>query len=222
MQEENTKIQKMVYLKCESGFYSDTNGSYMSTLPINQYAAIIKEENDYYKVRIDGVIGYIRISDTKRLTNTFIVSDLSRQIVKVFKNNEEVYRAHIISGRKSMQTDLGKYKIGHKIKGYQLTSTNYVNYWMQYNGNEGYHDAQWQKDRYFVEVAKDAYERFSQGISRTYPLNHGSHGCDNLMLIDAEKIFNIINVGDDVLIIVSNNFVKDDLISRREKVKILV
>ena len=219
---EDIKIQKMVYLPNESDFYSDTNNSYITTLPKNQYAAVIKEENSYYKVRIDGIVGYIKKEDTKKLSNTFIVSDLGRQLVRVFKNNKEVYRAHIISGRKSMQTDLGKFKIGHHIKDYQLTPDYRVNYWMQYNGDEGYHDAYWQKVKYFFEVANDAYERFSMGQSRTYPFSHGSHGCNNLMSEDAEAIFYLTEVGDDVLIIESNDLAYSVLICKQEKVKKLV
>ena len=219
---EDMIIQKMVYLPNESVFYRDINNSYITTLPKNQFAAVIKEENSYYKVRIDGIIGYVKKDDTKKLTNTFIVSDLGRQIVRVYKNNKEVFRAHIISGRKSMQTDLGKFKIGHHIKDYQLTPDYRVDFWMQYNGDEGFHDAYWQAIKNFFEVADDAYERFSMGQSRTYPFKYGSHGCDNLTHDDAEIIFNIIDVGDDVLIIESNDLAYSVLICKQQKVKKLV
>ena len=220
----NLNVIKMVYLTSDSALY-DENKTYLITLPMYQYAKVISEDNSYYKINIDGIIGYIEKNNTKLLSNTFIVSDLGRQIVKVFKNNKEVYRAHIISGRKSMQTDLGIYKIGHKVKDYQLTSDNFVKYWIQYNGNEGYHDASWQKDKYFMEVAKNAYDNYNQGKLTTYPANHGSHGCNNLKLIDAKKIYDLVNVGDNVLVIKPNNLNKNQiigLINSQEKVKKLV
>lgn len=218
--EEDTLTKKMVYLTTSDYFYRDTNGTYMSILPEHQYASVIKEEHGYYKVRIDGVIGYINKRNTKDLTNTFIVSDLGRQICRVFKNNKEVYRAHIISGRQSMPTDLGVYKIGHKMRNYQLTQDNFVEYWMQYNGNEGYHDASWQKDSYFTEVSKKAYDNYMAGKILTYPACHGSHGCDNLKVNDAQIIYDLISVGDDVLIISPNSLMRDRLISELNNIKL--
>ncbi len=217
--EEDTKIIKMVYLTTPSYFYKEINGNYMSILPEGQYASVIKEEHGYYKVRIDGVIGYINKRNTKDLTNTFTVSDLGRQICRVFKNNKEVFRAHIISGRQSMPTDLGVYKIGHKMRNYQLTADNFVEYWMQYNGNEGYHDASWQKASYFKEVAQKAYEKYMKGRATTYPDSHGSHGCNNLKTEDAAILYQLLNVGDNVLVIGPNNLVRDHLISENKDLR---
>ncbi len=235
---EDTKTISMVYLTCSSYFYKDTNGTYLTTLPEAQLAEVIKQEGKYYRVRVDGVIGYIEKNNTKKLTDRFIASFLGRQICKVYKDNKEVYRAHIISGRKGMETDPGKYKIGHMLKDYQLTPDKRVNYWIQYHGNEGFHDAYWQvskKSNNFVKVAKDAYERFSRGKDLAYPTSHGSHGCDNLQEEDASVIYSILRVGDDVLIILPNTMVRDNIISslkdpgyilvgynEKEKVKILV
>lgn len=211
--ERDLKIKKIVYLNCDSPLYSDCYGTYLTRLPKYQNVNVLKEEKGYYKVMVDGVIGYIDPIDTSKLTNTFVLVDLGRQIVKIFKNNKEVYRAHMISGRKKMQTDIGIYKIGHRLTNYQLTKNNKVSVWIQYNGNEGLHDAGWQKPEYFTEVANDAYERFENGEARTYPFNHGSHGCDNLQLVDALNIYELVEVGDNVLVIGPNNLVKDNLIS---------
>lgn len=209
---EDLQITKMVYVSRETEFYKEKGNNYLSTLPQYQLASVIKEDNGYYKVSIDGVIGYIKKKDTANLTKTFIVSDLGRQIVKVYQNNKEVHRAHMISGRKSMPTDIGVFKIGHKLRDYQLTPDIIVKLWMQYNGNEGFHDAPWQLHVYFMEVAKKAYEQFASGKAKTYPSEHGSHGCDNLEEEDAEIIYNIIHVGDNVLVVVPNDFIKNNLI----------
>jgi uncharacterized protein YgiM (DUF1202 family) len=211
--EENLETIKMVCLKDDSILYSDTNQSYLSTLPRNQHLSVIKEENGYYKVRVDGVIGYVDPSDTRKLTNTFVVSDLGRQMIRVYKNNKEVYRAHMISGRKKLKTTTGVFKIGHKLTNYKLTKTNTVSYWMQYNGNEGLHDATWQKHSYFQEIANDAFDRYANGTCVTYPSKHGSHGCDNLELNDAKNIYNLVSVGDNVVVIRPNNLVNDGLVN---------
>ena len=220
--EEDTKTIKMVYLTTSDYFYSDTNGTYMSILPEYQYAAVIKEENGYYKVRIDGVIGYINKNSTKKLTNTFIMQDLGRQIAKVYVNNKEVFRCHTICGRKSHPTRNGCYKIGHMEPNYQLTKKYKVKYWMQYNGHIGFHDAYWQEDKYYVEVARRAYEGFAKGRAKTYVDYHPSHGCSNLKVDDAAKIWDLISIGDNVIVVAPNNLIKDNIIGSLELNEILL
>ena len=202
---EELNIQKMVYVTHDTEFYKDKGINYVTTLPMYQVAAVIKEENGFYKVRIDGVVGYINKNATKGLTNTFIMADLGRQIVKVYKNNKEVFRTHMISGRKSMQTDLGVFKIGHKLKDYRLTPNIIVGKWIQFNGNEGFHDAYWQEDSYFEEVARIAYELFSLGKATTYPSKYGSHGCGNLKRESVDTIYDIVKIGDNVVIMRPND-----------------
>ncbi len=210
---DEQKFIKSVSLTKSSFFYKDTSGTYYSTLPENQYARVIKEEDGYYKVCIDGIIGYIKKTNTKRLTDTFVIMDLGRQMVKVYKNNIEVHRAHTISGRKSMQTDTGTFTFGHRLPNYQLTPDHKVSFWMQFNGNQGLHDATWQEDDYFEEVARKAYERYASGIPCTYPASHGSHGCGNLTYYDASIIYDYIRVGDNIIVMASNNLIKDKIIS---------
>lgn len=202
---EDLNIQKMVYVTCDTEFYSDRGNNYVTTLPMYQVAGVIKEEKDFYKVRIDGVVGYINKKNTKGLTNTFVEADLGRQIIKVFKNNKEVFRAHMISGRKEMQTDLGVFKIGHKLRNYQLTPEINVAKWIQFHGDEGFHDAYWQQDIYFEEVAKKAYELFALGKATTYPSKYGSHGCGNLKKADVDTIYDIIKIGDNVVVMQPND-----------------
>ena len=211
--EEDTKVLKMVALKNDTVLYDTLNGNYLSVLPKNQVLSVIKEENDYYRVKVDSVLGYVKKSETKRLTNTFISVDLGRQLVKVNKNNQEVFRCHMISGEQLLQTSKGIFTIGHRINGYQLTPERYVQYWIEYNVHEGLHDAYWQKDKYFELVSEDAYNRYLHGKPRCYPYNYGSHGCDNLKLEDAREIFYLVNVGDNVVVMEPNNLFIDNLIS---------
>ena len=210
---EEIDVKKIVYMSCDSPFYSDLDYNIMSYLPQYQDAFVVDDVGDLYKVRIDGVEGYINKGDTEKLSKTFVLVDLSRQILKVYKNNEEVFRTHIISGRKSLKTHLGAFKIGHKVKGYQLTIDNYVDYWMEFDGNIGLHDADWQKDKYYKEVAIKAYDNYSSGLGKEYPTDHGSHGCCNLKKSDAKIIYNLVSVGDNVLVIGSNSLIKNRIIT---------
>ena len=212
--EDEFTVQKMVYLNTDSTLYRDTNGTYLSTLPKYQNAFVLDEVNGYYKVNVDGVTGYINKRNTKNLTKRCVVVDLSRQTLKVFKNGEEVYRARIISGRESMQTSIGCFKVGHKMTNYQLTPSNFVKYWIQFNGNIGIHDASWQNSKNFTEVGQAAYNSFTKGNGKTYPAKHGSHGCTNMMEIDASRVYDLVRVNDNVLVIGPNDLVRDNIISK--------
>lgn len=209
----DTQIIKMVYLSRDTPLYSAENGSMLTVLPQYQYLSVISEKDGYYRVTVDGVVGLVDKIYTKKLTNTFAIGDTGRQIIKVFKNNQEVYRRHYISGRKDMPSDLGCFKVGHMLEDYQLTPEHKVKRWIQFNGNEGFHDAQWQKDKYYDEVAKKAYELFMQGRAKTYPYAHGSHGCSNMKLEDVIILYGLLHVGDNVLVIGPNNLVNDHLLS---------
>ncbi len=221
IEKDNTYFIKHVYLKNDGYFYSDKEGNILTILPQYQNALVISEDGIFYKVMIDGIIGYIEKNNTKSLSSTCVVVDLGRQILRVYKNNKEQARFHIITGRKSMQTDMGCYKIGRKLKDYQLTKTNHVDYWIQYNGDEGIHDASWQENKYYVQVANKAYDNFSIGNAKTYPYDHGSHGCDNMKLCDISIVYNLVNVGNNVLVIGPNDLVKNKLISHKEEKRLI-
>lgn len=215
MSKTDLEYTRIAYLSEETYFNIDLNNNYGTYLPAYQNVKIIDEINDYYKVNVDGVIGYISKNKVKRLSHTCVVVDLARQVLKVFKNGNEIFRAHIISGRESLQTQIGCFKIGHKVKGYQLTPENYVDYWIQYDDNRGIHDASWQSDKNFQDVAYHAYENYSNGYGKTYPYKHGSHGCNNMKLTDVMEVYSLVNVNDNVLVIGPNNLIKENLISKR-------
>ena len=204
----------MIYLTWESNLYKSVNGEFLTTLPMYQNVFVINETGDYYKVYVDGIVGYINKTNTKEITTNCAVVDLGRQIIKIYYGTNEVYRAHIISGRKDMPSDMGYYTIGHHMRDYQLTPDHMVSFWMQYNGNEGLHDASWQTKKNFNEVCTNAYERYGNGTARTYPNSHGSHGCINLKYEDATVIFDLLKNNDHVLVIGPNNLIKDNLLSK--------
>lgn len=212
--EEDFDISRMAYLNTDEFFYTNLDSRDGLYLPAYQNVGIIGEEGRYYKVMVDGIIGYIEKTSVKKLSRTCVVVDLSRQILRVYKNGQEVFRTHIISGRESMQTHIGCFKIGHKVKGYQLTKDNYVDYWIQYDDNRGIHDASWQKDKYYSEVASKAYDNYGSGYGKTYPFKHGSHGCNNMKLSDVIDVYNLVSVGDNVLVIGPNELIKKHLISK--------
>ena len=206
--------KSIVYLTRYSYFYSDLENNIYTVLPTYQNAFVIDEIDNFYKVMIDGVIGYIDKSNTRKLSNRCIIIDLSRQILRVYNDNKEIERFHIITGREELQTTVGCFKINHRINGYQLTDEHYVNYWIQYNGNEGIHDASWQDEKNFMINSEIAYNNFSKGSGMLFPKRYGSHGCSNMQEEDAHKLFDLIRINDNVLVIGPNNLINLGLISK--------
>lgn len=204
--------QKVVYLTKESAFYQDLNGNIYTYLPEYQSAQVIDEINGYYQVNIEGVIGYIQKNDAEDLSRNCVVVDLSRQILKVYSNGREVYRAKIISGREDSQTNIGCFKIGHHITDHVFEKSGIFNeYWMQFDGNIGLHPADanngkgWQLNEYFENVVEKAYNNWAKGNGKTYPASHGSSGCVNMHIKDIEIVYQLVNAGDNVLVIGPNN-----------------
>ena len=75
--------------------------------------------------------------------------------------------------------------LNYKEKGSNLSGPDYeaeVTYWMPFNGNEGIHDASW---RY--SFGRDIYKR------------NGTHGCVNVRLYLAKKIFDNIQEGTPII-----------------------
>ena len=215
IKEKDFKVKKIAYLKNDTAFYKDTNRYFLSYLPKYQNVFILGEENGLYRIMVDGCFGYIEKNTVNDLTNTFALVDLARQLVRVYENNREIYRAHMINGRMEMSTEVGCFKIGHRIRGYQLTPENYVEFWLQYNHNIGFHDASWQDHQNYIKVAEKAYELFAKGKATIYPFKYGSHGCNNLEYYDAANLFDILRVGNNVLVIGPNYLVNDHVLSDR-------
>ena len=212
VEKKNTVYKKVVFLTKSSAFYKDINSDIYTYLPEYQSALVIGEKSNYYLVNIDGIIGYINKSDTKSLSSNCIVIDLSRQILKLYCDGREVYRAKIISGREQYHTNIGCFEIGHKLTNYTFGNSGIFNeYWLQFDGNIGLHPADanngmgWQEKEYFEKVVDTAYKNWAKGNGQIFPNSHGSHGCINMQLIDIEVIYQLVNIHDNVLVIGPNN-----------------
>ena len=214
------EVKRMASLKRLSPFYQNLNNNMYCYLPAYQNVFILEEVGNYYRVSVDGVIGYVEKNDTNRLTETTIVVDTSRQILKVYKKGKEVFRCHVITGAYGRETQLGCFTIGHHQRDYTFTNSDIFNeYWIQFDGNRGIHPADanggkgLQKHSYFLDVASNAYSRWSKGNGKTYPNEHGSHGCVNTKIVDTEVIYSLCSVGDNVLIIQQNDLIRNKLLS---------
>lgn len=119
--------------------------------------------------------------------NTYVEINLTRQYLWFYKDGKLIVKGPIVSGNpnRGYATKVGVYMLNYKQTGVTLTGPDYeaeVSYWMPFNGNIGIHDASW---------------RYSFG-GNIYKRN-GTHGCVNVPLYLAKKIFNNIEEGTPVI-----------------------
>lgn len=124
--------------------------------------------------------------------NSYVEIDLSRQVLWLYEEGKVTVRSDIVSGlmNTDRQTPSGIFCVKYKqspavLRGADYTSP--VSFWMPFNGGIGLHDATWQP-------------AFGGDLCYT----KGSHGCINLPLEKAEKIYEKIEKGFPVICYYSN------------------
>lgn len=129
-------------------------------------------------------------TNTNALGNTYIEIDLTAQALYYYVNGTLVLGTPIVSGNIAAGhgTPTGVFAInGNKCNNTYLTGRNYRSFvynWMPFVGNSiGIHDATWRNS-------------FGGNIYQT----SGSHGCVNIPLDAATKLYPIVNVGTPVIV----------------------
>ena len=125
-------------------------------------------------------------------TENYSEVDIGNQMVYVYQKGKMVYSCVCVTGLLSdpeRATKTGCYYIKDKKEEYTLVGSDYetpTKYWVRimWTGT-GYH-----------YLARSDWSRWTPEIYKT----RGSHGCINLQLEDAEKIFNLVHMGDAVFI----------------------
>lgn len=125
----------------------------------------------------------------------YVEIDLSSQTLWVYKNGQRVVTTPMVSGN----VNSGHWTGGGVFSIYDLDTDcwlvgpgwrDYVYYWIGFNGNIGIHDATWRDD-------------FGGSI---YQYN-GSHGCINLPLDAARKVYNNVSLGTKVIVYGGKSYV---------------
>ena len=119
---------------------------------------------------------------------TYIEINLTKQHLWFYKNGKCIVSTDFVSGKvaENMNTPNGVFSIYGKETSRYLTGENYrsfVNYWMPFYRGYGLHDATWRSS-----FGGDIY------------LYNGSHGCVNLPLSAAGKIYKNAPVGTKVIL----------------------
>lgn len=120
--------------------------------------------------------------------NSYVEIDLTNQHLWVYREGQLVVESDFVSGNvsKGFGTPVGIYSITYKERDATLKGQGYaspVKYWMPFNGNVGMHDASWRSS-------------FGDEIY----LRSGSHGCINLPVDKAAKIFENVEKGEPVIV----------------------
>lgn len=195
-----------IHLKCEDEVYVEIDGKVNDC----EYEASDKYDGDLKDVVIvsnkvdtskegDYQITYLvtdssNNSDTKTVNVhvrdkdkiTYIEVIISEQKLYYYVNKKLVLESPVTTG-KNNYTKTGDFRIHNKVRDTVLrgaTYTSYVKYWMAYSGNNyGLHDASWRSDFGSMD-----YKR------------NGSHGCVNLPMDTAEKLYDMVDIGTAVYI----------------------
>jgi len=162
---------------------------------------VYEEIDDYYLVQTDEYVGYVTKDNLKELQGTFAVLDIDEQDLKIYEDNQVVLEAPVITGKPETPTRIGNFKI------YEITYNRYligkgnsykswVDVMMKFDGNIGFHDAEYHTDE---DGRKHGWRKKSD-FSRDKYKKSGSHGCVNLQHEDAMAVSELVEVGTSVLI----------------------
>lgn len=113
-----------------------------------------------------------------------ITIDIATQRLSYYKNYSLVFEASVVTGNKhtGMSTPKGTYRVNSKSRNTRLVGQDYsitVDYWIGFIGNMyGIHSAHWRNS-------------FGGNIY----LYNGSHGCVNMSVSDAARLFSMVRIG---------------------------
>ncbi len=123
-----------------------------------------------------------RIRTSRRGNRRWIQVDLSSQRLIAWEGGRRVYSMRISSGKRSTPTRLGRFAVQTKLRSTRMRGRTYnvpnVPYTMYYSGGYAIHGAYWHK-------------RFGTPVS---------HGCVNLPVSQARKLYRWAKVGTPVVV----------------------
>ena len=130
-----------------------------------------------------------KISLASKNKGTYVLVSIKKQKIWFYKKGKLILKSNVVTGRKGVtNTPKGTYSIRGKSRSAYLVGDDYVsfvNYWMLIDSGHqiGLHDATWRS-------------KFGGSI---YKYN-GSHGCINLPMSVAKKIYKKAQVGTRVIV----------------------
>lgn len=183
------------YVKKNISLKKDGNKDANNIAKITKYEKVklINKCNGWDYVKYNDKKGYIKDKNIKKILQEFIDVDISEQKLRYYNpDGKIILKSDVVTGTDSIErrrTNVGCFKIEYKTVNATLKGPGYasdVNYWMPFNINEGegLHDADGWRSAYGGNIYK----------------TNGSHGCVNLPLSTAKKIYEKSEVGTKVLV----------------------
>ena len=186
----------MIYTMEEAPFVEEPYGATIEKIPANSYYYVLGENQDYFFTQINGRFGYIGKSHCERMTDIYVVVDISAQELKVYNRGKEILSTPVVTGSVGTPTYPGAFYIQCKETDVILTGPGYaipVKWWMRFDEGRGLHDAGWR-----VAFGKYVDENGNViGDIRDY---WGTHGCVNIPEDITLYIFDLVHVGDRVFV----------------------
>ncbi len=187
--------------------FRTSKGEDVTIMPWGDYGYQLDE-----KGTAEALISYIEAGDTGNydpswfkkgnglenngLGGSYVEVSIEDQHIWVYKNGELVIDTDVVTGNpnpdekgKNRETYLGCYSIKNKMEDVTLGTLDVqgyespVEYWVPFNGGEGFHDAPWRSS-------------FGGSIYQT----NGSHGCVNCPPELMGTIYDTVEVGDAVVV----------------------
>ena len=137
--------------------------------------------------------GFTEYSQTDDIGDTYVEISISKQHLWYFKDGKKIVDCDVVTGNQNQyDTPKGTYGLTYKerdavLKGSNADGSSYespVSYWMPFYGNYGMHDAPWRSS-----------------FGGTIYQGGGSHGCVNMPVASAKKLFNnLANQGVPIIV----------------------
>ncbi len=173
-----------------------------ATIPSLECLEVYNETENQYLVQTSDFIGFIdKNSPLEELVGTFVVVDISDQKLKLYENNKIILETPVVTGKTSTPSDEGLFQIYKYKKNDYLIGPGYKSYidiMMFYNRGEGLHDSEIN----YCENGKQnnhGWRRPEEFGGNTY-INHGSHGCVNMLNDAVFEVYEHTSIGTKVLV----------------------
>lgn len=170
----------------EAPFLEKPYNDKIDTVNESTYMYLLGENDDYFYTQYNGKFGYIMKNHCERLTDTYVVVDVSDQEMKIYNRGQEIFSSYVVTGKDTTPTTIGAHYVRSKERNVILRGPGYetpVEYWMPFHNGEGLHDAYW-RDYFGGEI-------YHYG---------GTHGCVNMPKEITPYVYDTLHVGDRVFI----------------------
>ena len=158
-------------------------------VPKYQTVKMLGELDNKVLVKYDDKKGYVDANKLVELNDTFVTIDVDKQELRIIEDGKTTLKTSVVTGTEtnpSRRSDRGVFEVYSKSADRYLQGPGYsthVDYFAAYNRGEGLHDACW---------------RSSFG-GETYKYD-GSHGCINLPVNVAPKVYKKVKIGTKVIV----------------------